>query len=328
MGFESGSSVLGVRIENVFSSVIQQARALLGYNDFSPEETLAEAKNIDPRLVPKVPMQSTDIDANLLVELGKMGMKRGKLVTAESHPELMQAWKTMSTRAGLSKTPQLIIVESKIVNAMTVSPEEVVVTTGLLRKLDLREVNAVLGHELAHANSDHRRPRIAANVIFSTLGALVAHKLWHGSPRAQVAYDSPLTVALDEVLSLMVGASAGTVLANQIAVKPTELQADLKGAVISGDPQGLINALTKLEAGHKKRPLLSFFSGLYSGYPTTEQRIHNLQTIAAHMPAVKLAPALTALPEVPAAGRGPGVQVTQVAADARVEAVPTHVALG
>lgn len=324
MGFEPRSSVLGLRMEGALASIVQQARALLGYTDFSPEETLAETKNIDPRLVPRVAMQSTNIDTNLLVELGKMGMKRGKLVTAESHPELMQAWHTMSARAGLAKAPQLIIVESKIVNAMTVSPEEVVMTTGLLKKLDLREVNAVLGHELAHANSDHRRPRVAANVIFSTLGAFVAHKIWHGSARAQTSYNSQLSAIVDEVLTLMVGGSVGTVLANQIAVKPTELQADLKGAVISDDPQGLVDALKKLEMGHKKRPLLSFLSSLYSGYPSTEQRIHNLQTIAAHMPEVALAPAVTVMPVT----KAPGAQVTQVAADARVEVAPTHVALG
>jgi Zn-dependent protease with chaperone function len=178
MGFENNNATFGLKAAGVFSSVTRWVNGLLGHHDFSPEETLAEAKNIDPRLVPKVPMQSADIDANLMLELSKMGMKRGRLVSAQSHPELMQAWQVMSARAGLKKAPQLIIVESKIINAMTVSPEEVVVTTALLKKLDLRETCAVLGHELGHATSDHKRPRIAAMAVFGILGALVAHKAW------------------------------------------------------------------------------------------------------------------------------------------------------
>ena len=324
-------SLIGLRVDHYVDSAVRYVQGLVGIQQFSPEETLSEAKNVDPRLVPKTPMQSGDIDMNLLVELSKMGMRRGKLVSEASHPELMESWKIMSERAGLKKAPQLIIVESSIVNAMTVTDEEVVVTTGLLKKLDFREVNAVLGHELAHANSDHKRPRIAASAIFSLLGGLAANAIWHRSDKAaEVASgaNSALASVGYDLLTFSVGSSAGSIAANHISVKPTELQADLKGAAISGDPLGLVSALRKLEQdGQRKRPIANLLSGLFSGYPTMEQRIDNLQTIAASMPPVVLAPCinLEAAQVNCTKKQAPTAKVSSIAAEERMEtATPTH----
>lgn len=321
MAFDTGSTKLALWSSNLFHSLTENVRALLGMNKFTPEETLAEAQNVDPRLVPKVPMQSADIDTNLLLELSKIGMKHGKLVTEASHPELMQSWKIMSARAGLKKAPQLIIVESKTINAMTVSPEEVVMTTGLLKKLDLREVCAVLGHELGHAMSDHKRPRIAATVLFGSAGAYAGQRMFSKMNVAKLEAKSRLLPYIAELLSLSVGASLGAVVANQVSVKPTELQADLKGAEISGDPEGLISALRKLEASRTRSPLTNALAHLHSGYPSTEQRIHNLQTVAKHMPKRIESMPLTVVKKLP------GSQVTGVAADERLESASPQVAL-
>jgi Zn-dependent protease with chaperone function len=225
----------------------------------------------------------------------------------------------------LKHVPQLIIVESKIVNAMTVSPEEVIVTTGLLKKLDLRETCAVLGHELGHAVSDHKTPRIAATVVFGGGGAIAAHRLLD---RFEKINPSRLSGVFYEMMAYILGGTAGSMVANQISVKPTELQADLKGAAISGDPQGLISALNKLEAGRKPNPIKKMFSYLHSGYPTTEQRIHNLQKIAAQMPAPVLSAPISVMPVTPhVSSAQPSPTVSSIAADARVDGPMERIAL-
>ncbi len=318
---------LGLWSGNVLGSITNWVQSLLGHSSFTPEVSLAEAKGIDPRLVPKVPMQSSDIDTNLLIELSKLGMKHGKLVSEQSHPELMGSWKVMSARAGFKHPPQLIIVESKTINAMTVSPEEVVMTTGLLKKLDLREVCAVLGHELGHAASDHKRPRIAATVAFGGAGAYAGHKVWEdfGKPaylkRRPGAQHSELALSL---VSMSIGSMLGGMVANQVSVKPTELQADLRGAAISGDPMGLVSALQKLESSRTRSPITNALAHLQSGYPTTHQRIENLKRVAVQMPVhpagMPVAVFNSDLPPLKAPATQPSPQVSSISADVRVGA--------
>lgn len=319
MDLEIPSSRLGLKLSATFTSLFDQVKSLLGLHHFTPEIALSETKNIDPRLVPRVPMSGADIDTNLSLELSKMGMKHGKLVTAESHPELMQVWKIMSQRAGFTHAPQLIIVESSIINAMTVSPEEVVVTTGLLKKLDLREVCAVLGHELGHAVSAHKEPRIAANILFGGGGAWAGYKVWEKfrQPRL-LPTSSKLGTIAEELIFVSLGGTIGSMFGNHIAVKPTEFQADLKGAAISGDPLGLVSALNKLESTRGRNSFRALFGYLQSGYPTTEQRIENLKRFASQLPPPALEQAVTLHKVSQTQVAQPGVTVSGVAAESRV----------
>lgn len=301
-------------------------KGLLGHHDFSPEETLAEAKNVDPHLVPRAPMSNADIDVHLLNELGKLGLKRGKLITPQSHPELMEKWHFLCQRAGMKKPPQLILVESKAPNALTVTPEEVVVTTGLFKMLNLREVSAVLGHELGHEVSDHKRPRILATSIFGGAGAIGGHYLGQRLGVRKWSKGSVLAQAADELFFLLAGGAVGSVVANNVAVRPTELDADAKGAQISGDPEALISALQKLQGAHSEKTFLSRLAQLRSGYPSTETRIERLREIASRMhsagaPVVQLP--TTSTPPIAT----PGHAINSATPPARLEQAPPELAL-
>ncbi len=324
--------------DQAIRSVTRWVQGLIGHTDFSPEETLAEAANVDPRLVPRVPMSAENIDVHLLSELGKLGLKRGKLITEASHPELMQAWKTMSARAGLKKAPQLILAESDAANALAVTPEEVVVTTGLFKLLDAREVTAVLGHEFGHEKSNHQRPRMLATALLGGAGVILGDRFarqggvgallqkWvKGDGKVKQflnwkfgAEARPSSV-LGSLIYMAIGGGIGSVLANQLTVRPTELDADAKSVAISGDPQALISALSKLDAARPTNSPGRLLSYLQSGYPSTKTRIDRLRSMVAHAPAEPL----LASAELPAALSGhPGYQVQQVAADARLVETP------
>ncbi len=297
-------------------------QGLFGHHDFSPEESLAGTPNIDPHLVPRVAMSNENIDVHLLNELGKLGLKRGKLITRESHPELIAGWNAMCARAGMVKAPQLILTENKAPNALTVSPEEVVVTTGLLKLLNLREVNAVLGHEIGHEVSNHKTPRIIATALFGGAGAIAAHRLGLRLGASRWSQGSVLFRAFDEFLCLAVGAFVGGVVANNIAVRPTELEADAKGARISGDPEALISALQKLQGTQSGKSFLGALAQLRSGYPSTETRIEKLREIAAQIhpqPALTVAAAPPSVPQMQ-----PTNAVSNITPSARLEAVPTE----
>jgi Zn-dependent protease with chaperone function len=171
-----GSSPMFQMAQNALESAWMSIGQLFGQKDFSPEEALVNTPNIDPHFIPRTPMSNANLDTHTLFILGAKGYKRAKEVTAQTHPEFYALWKEMSARAGLKHPPQLMIAESKVVNAATISPEEVVVTTGLLKRLDLREAIAVLGHELGHATSNHTAPRLLALVGFGGAGILAGDR--------------------------------------------------------------------------------------------------------------------------------------------------------
>lgn len=342
-------------VENALSSAWQSLHGFFTHPDFSPEAALAATPGIDQHFIPRLPMDAANIDVSVLARLGIMGLKHGKEVTAETHPELYQVWAAMSARAGLKHVPQLIIAESWRVNAFTLSPEEVVVTTGLLKQMNLREVAAVLGHELGHGVSNHTKPRLMAMGIFAGGGAVIGDGIAHrGGIGSYIRHDVPdagrfrramsaMFGRAGEQLSLlgnlayiMVGASIGGVIANQFSVRSTELDADRKGVSISGDPQGMIMALSNLEGrqhsggGAARR----FFSRLQSGYPSPQTRIGRLREIAATMPPTEpvvasLMPLVDA-PHLPVAvnaalvADSPGAQIHAVGQAERVGASAPH----
>lgn len=303
---------------------------------------------LDARLAPRAPMNNDNLDVYVLAELGKMGMKRGKEITAQSHPELYQAWQIMSQRAGLKHVPQLILVESEVLNAASLHKQDAVaITSALMKKLDLREVCAVMGHELGHESSDHSTPRIAASALLvgggMLAGDVVADKggiratlkpeaLPKGRLRDMIAkIAKPTTrklLLMEKASYILLGGLAGSVAARQVSVHPTEMDADRKGAILSGDPQGLILALEKLEMAHRDGELVHALKFLKSGYPSTKHRIAALEQIAAHSALPESAAALVervamvasqAVVQAPQHPKPPGVRVSGVEVAARVD---------
>ena len=349
MSFNPGSSPLFQMAQSALESAWASIGQLFGQTNFSADESLINTPNIDPHFIPKVPMSNANLDVHLLGELGRMGMKRGKEITAQTHPELYQAWQTMCMRAHLGRVPQMILAESKVPNAASLSGENaIVVTTGLLKRMNLREVRAVLGHELGHESSDHKTPRGLSTVLFGggglLLGNMLANRGGLGAMIKDVENPSFLRRAAKWVFGggpgqssvlaaeiyMAAGALTGTVIANQVSVRPTELDADHKGAIISGDPEGLISALNKLEDRPNKKPFFRFLSQIQSGYPSTQTRIRKLREFMESNPQVGTALPMPLPMPVPQAlaSDAPGLQVSGAALAEERMGAPVQPALG
>ncbi len=307
MGLYADSSPISFRVQGALSRATQWLSALFTPAAYSAEEDLVTGPLRDARLAPRVAMHANNLDAGTLSLLSGVGMRYGKQVTAESHPELMQAWEAMSTRSGRAKAPQLIIVDSPTVNALTLpSNQEVAITTGLLRILDLRETVAVLGHELGHATSDHIKPRLVATLGLTGLGAVAGREAaraglierpvaallnkWGPTQRLLTTLSGwgekiygtgnhAKTSVLRPIAYIAAGMGLGGILARKLTVHSTELDADTKGASISGDPRGLALALAALEA-HREPGFMSKLAEWKSGYPSAAKRIEHLNTLA------------------------------------------------
>ncbi|HVG87991.1 MAG TPA: M48 family metalloprotease, partial [Gaiellales bacterium] len=91
-------------------------------------------------------------------------------VTKAEQPELYRVLENVAIAAGLTKTPDLYMIDDASPNAFAAgrNPEHayVAVTTGLVQLLDERELEGVLAHEVAHIrNRDVRLMSLAAVLV-------------------------------------------------------------------------------------------------------------------------------------------------------------------
>ena len=118
------------------------------------------------------------------------GVRRLK---GKEHPELHHIVEKLSRRSGI-KTPKLMLSKIPIPNAFAygspLTGNNVAVTQGLLKELELEEVEAVIGHELGHLR--HRDVQIMMFVSFlpSLFYMLARSMLFSGYYRGRGRRDS------------------------------------------------------------------------------------------------------------------------------------------
>lgn len=203
----------------------------------------------------------------------------------DTFPDGYAILQRLAARAGLSRTPALWYVPSRIVNAFTLGGRDdaaIAVTDGMLRVLTLRELAGVLAHEVSHVrNNDLWIMNLADSI--SRLTALMAY-----AGGLLLIISLPLVLAgvtsfpLLLIVLLMAAPTVGSLL--QLALsRAREYDADLDAAGLTGDPAGLALALHKLaqiEASSWERIL---FPGrrlpdpsLLRTHPPTAERIRRL----------------------------------------------------
>ncbi|MER2537211.1 MAG: zinc metalloprotease HtpX [Rhizobiaceae bacterium] len=156
----------------------------------------------------------------------------------------------LARRAGLPSAPSLHVVPSTMMNAFAVGRRDdaaIAVTDALVRTLSARELAGVLAHEMSHIAHEDVRVMAFADMVsrftsfMSTVGlfSLVLNLFgFAGGYEAQVPWLA--------VLVLMAAPTVGGLL--QMALSRTrEFDADLGAVALTGDPDGLASALTKLE---------------------------------------------------------------------------------
>ena len=181
---------------------------------------------------------------------------RARPVSHDEAPELYAIVGGLAARAGM---PMLSIhlIPSASPNAFATGRgpghAAVAVTEGLLQIVDRRELTGVLAHELSHVrNRDVLVATIAAGIagVISTLGYVVQWGLlFGGAGGSEDRRDSPLVavawVIVAPILALLL----------QLAIsRAREYGADASGARLTDDPDGLADALERLEIATQRRP--------------------------------------------------------------------------
>lgn len=220
-----------------------------------------------------------------------LAMYNAKPVSAETFPSGLRIVAELSQRAGLPSIPKLHIIPSQMMNAFAVGRRRdsaIAITDALARNLSTRELASVLAHEMSHIASEDVKVMAFADMVsrftsvmstvglfslFLNIGGFVGgnghHVPWLG------------------VIVLLAAPTIGGLL--QMALSRTrEFDADLGAATLTGDPDGLASALTKLEKVQGRRWENIFLpSGripdpsILRSHPRTEDRIARLMALKA-----------------------------------------------
>jgi heat shock protein HtpX len=169
-------------------------------------------------------------------------------VSEVEQPELYRLVRELS-RDGRLPVPRLYVSPAEQPNSFAVGrgPRSAAIccTEGLLRVLDEAELRGVLGHEIAHV-SGH-------DVLGSSLSAGLATVITFPAALARLARpksadSGPGLGALEHALMLLFGPVAAVIVRLAVS-QEREYQADVAGALLSGDPVAVAGALRKIDAG-------------------------------------------------------------------------------
>jgi heat shock protein HtpX len=168
-------------------------------------------------------------------------------VSAEQAPELHAVVDRLCAMADMPK-PRIAVADTDVPNAFATGRSEkravVCVTTGLLRRLDVAEVEGVLAHELSHIA--HRDVTVMTVASFAGVlaGLLTRMWLWTGMGRDNRDQNAALMFMVVMAVSVLVYV-VSFVLTRALS-RYRELSADRTGALLTGNPSALATALQKV----------------------------------------------------------------------------------
>jgi len=228
-------------------------------------------------------------------------MHGAQAVDAANAPQLYAIVAQLAERAQLPM-PRIYIMHNDQPNAFATGRDPqhaaVAVTTGLLQRLDEREIAGVLAHELAHVRNRDTLTMTITATLAGAIGMLGNFAFFFIGNRDQ--RDHPVG-AIGAVLAMIVAPLAAMFVQFAIS-RSREYEADRVGGAICGEPLALASALAKIhntalridnpvaEANPASAHLFIInplhgqaVDGLFSTHPSTENRIRRLQELARTM---------------------------------------------
>lgn len=234
-----------------------------------------------------------------------LAMSGAKPASRKEHFDFYTVAENLSIAAGIPK-PKLYVIEDSAMNAFATGrdPAHAVVcaTTGILARLERRELEGVIAHELSHIQNYDTRLMAVVAVLVGTVAFLAdmfMRSLWWGGGRRNRDDDNNiqgLLMIVGIVLALVSPIIATLI---QLAVsRKREYLADAAGAYLTRYPEGLARALAKLandkevlEAASnatshlyitnpfKGKQFGAWFSSLFDTHPPIAERIKILRAM-------------------------------------------------
>jgi heat shock protein HtpX len=233
------------------------------------------------------------------IALAGMG---GHEVSPQQAPQLHAMIDRMVALADMPK-PRVAIADTDLPNAFatgrTPARAVVCVTTGLMRRLDERELEGVLSHELSHVAHRDVTVMTLASFVAVLAGLLTRSAIWGGMTRGGGRNNNAAAMVL-VVLLVSVVVYASSFLLIRALSRYRELSADRSGALLTGQPSALASALTKINGDMARIPSRDLrkaeafnafffapaiaegfsFSSLFSTHPSLDRRLEQLGKIS------------------------------------------------
>lgn len=232
---------------------------------------------------------------------------KARPATKEEDQKIVNILDALMVTAGLSKKPDLYVVEDNQPNAFATgrNPEHAVicVTTGLLEKLDYYELEGVIAHEISHIKN---YDILLSTVVSVFVGFIVMLSdmfsrtlFWGGVKDRDEDSKANGFLMIIGLIFLILSPIFGTLMQLTLSRK-REFLADSTAVEFTRNPDGLISALQKLEndpnelnsanSATANMYIVNPFkkdgkngkrktSSLWSTHPSTEDRIEALRNI-------------------------------------------------
>ena len=226
-------------------------------------------------------------------------MYNAHVVDESQAPDLYRMVDRLRQRAGLPM-PTVAIAPHEQPNAFATgrNPENAVVclTEGILRLMPAKEIEGVIAHELAHIKNRDMLLQTVTATMAGAIGMIANFGMFFGGRSDDGENHNPIAA-----LAMMILAPLAASLIQMAISRQREFKADAVGAQIAGHPEGLAQALIKLDSYAKRIPMevapaaaplaqvnpLQAHGGgiasLFSTHPPTEDRVARLRQLTPAM---------------------------------------------
>ena len=238
---------------------------------------------------------------------------RARVVSPQEEPKLHATIERLSAMSDIPKPKKIAVMDTHVPNAFATgrNPQNAVVavTRGLLSRLNEKEVEAVLAHELAHVKNRDVMVLTWASVLVIMAGYLMQMMFWMslfggfgGGGRRDSGGSGNAALV---ILAVYVGTILVYFLSQLLIMtlsRYREFAADRGGAIITGAPMQLASALQKISNDMYRIPekdlrqvehANAFFivpalkgdniAKLFSSHPPVEKRIERLRNMQRQM---------------------------------------------
>lgn len=225
-----------------------------------------------------------------------LGLNRARPATRKEFFNFYTVTENISL-ANQTPVPKIYVIDSPAPNAFATGrdPQHAVIcaTTGLLEKLNRTELEAVVAHELSHIKNYDIRLMTIVSILIGTLSILInlaVRSSFFGRNKDRDNNGGAILAIIGLILIIFAPIIAQLI---QLAIsRRREYFADASAIKLTHQPQGLINALTKISSDPSKLETASTataslyitnpFKGnklasLFSTHPPIEDRIKALK---------------------------------------------------
>ncbi|MBI3337132.1 MAG: M48 family metallopeptidase [Candidatus Staskawiczbacteria bacterium] len=231
-----------------------------------------------------------------------LAMARAVLIERKDNQELYRIVENLCITAGLP-VPKIYIIKEQQLNAFATGRDAkhsvVCVTQGLLARLEKKELEGVIAHELSHiGNKDMLLGTVVvilAGIVAMLSDMFLRISFWGGRRNSDENKGAGTVMAILGLVAAILAPIAATLIKLAISRK-REFLADADGALLTRYPEGLASALAKISADltpmktannstshlfisspFRGKQTQSWFTKLFMTHPPIEERIKFLR---------------------------------------------------